>query len=92
MLGRLFGRRKTRRAADVPLTYEQEKALASQPDVSLRTELAAREDVRPEILYFLADDKSKMVRREIARNTLRLAKPTKCLPPMSTTKCAANWR
>ena len=68
MLGRLF-RKEVTPAAGVPLTYEEEKALASQPDAKLRAELAAREDVRPEILYFLADDKSNRVRREIARNT-----------------------
>ena len=69
MIGRLFGRKKARPAVDVPLTYDQEKALASQPDAARRAELAAREDVRPEILYFLAEDRSHKVRREIARNT-----------------------
>ena len=34
----------------------------------MRTELAEREDVRPEILYFMAEDKAPEVRRLVAAN------------------------
>ena len=67
MLGRLTRRR---RGADTSgLSYENEKKLARENDPSTRIELAKRTDIRPEILYFLADDELPDVRREIARNS-----------------------
>ena len=39
-----------------PLSYDEEKQLAHDGDVAARARLAARNDVRPEILYFLAED------------------------------------
>lgn len=50
------------------LTFEQAKAMASNPDPVVRAQLAARGDVRPELLYFLADDPDPDVRRAIAGN------------------------
>ncbi|MBC8157726.1 MAG: DUF2336 domain-containing protein [Alphaproteobacteria bacterium] len=50
------------------LPYEEAKRLASHQDMAVRQELASREDVMPEILYFLAEDPSPEVRREIANN------------------------
>ncbi len=50
------------------LTYEKAKELAGHEDEAVRAELAQREDVRPEILYFLAEDPSPRVRRLIAEN------------------------
>ncbi|MBI2235725.1 MAG: DUF2336 domain-containing protein [Magnetospirillum sp.] len=50
------------------LSYEQAKELASHQDASVRAELAGRDDVRPEILYFLAEDTSAEVRRRVAGN------------------------
>ncbi len=71
VLGRIFGRGKSGKAGKgpaAPLTYAREKELARADDGELRVELAAREDTRPEILYYLAEDESREVRREIARN------------------------
>ncbi|MBI3445035.1 MAG: DUF2336 domain-containing protein [Magnetospirillum sp.] len=51
-----------------PLDYEQAKELASHPDANVRAELAARDDVKAEILYFLAEDSDAEVRRRVAAN------------------------
>jgi uncharacterized protein (DUF2336 family) len=51
-----------------PLSYQESRELARHPDVAERRRLAARTDVRPEILYYLAEDPSAIVRREIAVN------------------------
>lgn len=67
MLNRLFGWVQGKEKP--PITYDQEKGLASHDDDDLRADLASREDARPEILYFLAEDKSAKVRRQVARNT-----------------------
>lgn len=52
-----------------PLSYDEEKLLARHDDVAVRANLAGREDVRPEILYYLAEDSSPEVRRMIAANS-----------------------
>lgn len=60
-----------RRLADVPegqLTYQEAKRFARDGDVGIRQALASRQDVPPEILYFLADDPESSVRRAIVRN------------------------
>lgn len=51
-----------------PLDYEEAKKLARHKDVKVRLKLANREDLPPEILYFLAEDKSATVRQAIAKN------------------------
>lgn len=66
MLSRLFGWSAGRKKP--PITYDQEKELVAHPDAEVRADLASREDARPEILYFLANDKSPSVRAEIAAN------------------------
>lgn len=48
--------------------YEEARALLAHGDAGVRTELARREDVEPEILYYLATDVSSEVRREVAAN------------------------
>ncbi len=53
---------------DKSMTYDQAKEMARHEDTAVRRQLAARDDVKPEILYFLADDPSPEVRREIAGN------------------------
>ncbi len=53
---------------DRPLTYEQTRDLARHSDPEVRRQLAGRPDLRPEILYFLADDPAPQVRRQIAAN------------------------
>lgn len=50
------------------LSYKDAKRLASADDPNVRRELAAREDIQPEILYYLAEDSAPEVRREIAAN------------------------
>ncbi len=51
-----------------PLDYERAKELAAHPDSQIRAELAGRDDVKAEILYFLAEDKDVEVRRQVAAN------------------------
>jgi uncharacterized protein (DUF2336 family) len=66
---KFLGLRRRGRERDVgPITYEESRELARHPDVEERRRLAARTDVRPEILYYLAEDPSPLVRREIALN------------------------
>ncbi len=49
-------------------TYERDRELARHSDPKVRMALASREDVKSEILYFLAEDKSAEVRSTIAAN------------------------
>jgi uncharacterized protein (DUF2336 family) len=51
------------------MTYEESKRLVRHEDSGVRADLAARSDIRPEILYFLAADSSPEVRRRTAVNT-----------------------
>ncbi len=48
--------------------YKRDRELARHEDPKVRLTLAARQDIRPEILYFLAEDPSPEVRRTIAVN------------------------
>jgi uncharacterized protein (DUF2336 family) len=50
------------------MEYEEAKRLAAAGNERDRRDLAGRTDLRPEILYFLAEDKSSVVRRAIAGN------------------------
>ncbi len=50
------------------LTSEDEQAILQNGSDRERLALAKREDARPEVLYYLADDKSADVRKEIAKN------------------------
>ncbi len=60
-LKRLLGRGR-------PLTYEEARDLAAHTDAKVRAALAGREDLRPEILYYLAEDATPDVRRRVAGN------------------------
>jgi uncharacterized protein (DUF2336 family) len=53
---------------DGSVTYDDDKKLLQHPEVKVRKRLAARTDVKREILYYLASDAAAEVRREIARN------------------------
>lgn len=64
MLNRLL------RRAPEPIAYEEARDQAWNGDASMRAALARREDVRPEILYYLANDRSVDVRRAIAANNV----------------------
>jgi uncharacterized protein (DUF2336 family) len=61
LLKRLFGKDA--------IDYDEAKTLAKHKDIKVRQEVAARQDVKPEILYFLAEDPSPKVRRIVAANT-----------------------
>ena len=50
------------------LTYEESRKLAQSGSDKTRADLARRLDLRPELLYFLAEDRSSEVRRHIAAN------------------------
>lgn len=50
------------------LTYEQARDLLDHPDPAVRRDLAMREDIEPEILFYLARDPDANVRRVIANN------------------------
>ncbi|MBC8269844.1 MAG: DUF2336 domain-containing protein [Rhodospirillaceae bacterium] len=51
-----------------PITYEMAKELAQNGDTKVRLELAGCDDIKPELLYYLAEDKDPAVRRAIAAN------------------------
>ncbi len=59
---------KKEAAAGSDISYEESKRLMQDGDMAVRTHLARREDIRPEILYYLAEDTAPEVRREIAAN------------------------
>jgi uncharacterized protein (DUF2336 family) len=48
--------------------YERDKARAAHTDAAVRRDLAREHGARPEILYYLANDRAAAVRREIATN------------------------
>jgi len=50
------------------ISYEDAKRMASHEDPAVRQALAARSDVMPEILFFLAGDPSPEVRQALAGN------------------------
>jgi uncharacterized protein (DUF2336 family) len=50
------------------ITYEQARDLLEHPDPTVRADLAARTDIEPEILFYLARDPDPVVRRVIAAN------------------------
>ncbi len=50
------------------ITYEDAKAIAQDGDEEARTTLAARHDLVPELLYYLAEDTSVAVRLVVAAN------------------------
>jgi uncharacterized protein (DUF2336 family) len=50
------------------LDYEQSRDLARHQDANVRRALASRVDLKPEILYYLAEDSEPSVRRAIAGN------------------------
>lgn len=50
------------------LSYEDARGIAQNEDKTVRADLAARTDIRPEILYFLAEDPEPEVRLALANN------------------------
>jgi uncharacterized protein (DUF2336 family) len=53
---------------DQGIDYHTAKKLAASADAGERLRVASRADTQPEILFYLANDASAEVRREIARN------------------------
>lgn len=53
---------------EAPLTYEEARELARHHDINVRKSIAEREDIRPEILFYLAGDPSEEVRKAISNN------------------------
>jgi len=51
------------------ITYEEAKALVAHQDPKVRLAVAKRQDVPPEILYYLAEDGATEVRLAVAHNT-----------------------
>ena len=62
VLAKVFGRNKK-------FTDEEAKELARHQDAEVRAQLATRNDLRPELLYFLAEDLSHDVRIQVATNS-----------------------
>ena len=50
------------------MDYEEAKRLASDPDPEVRREIAGREDIEPELIYFLSKDDVPAVRLAVAGN------------------------
>ncbi|MFP6742736.1 MAG: hypothetical protein VCD33_14125, partial [Alphaproteobacteria bacterium] len=65
LLDRVFG---SSGSAAASVSYDESKVLAADHDGEHRRTLAARSDVKPEVLYYLAADELSSVRREIAAN------------------------
>ncbi|PCI60143.1 MAG: hypothetical protein COB37_09835 [Kordiimonadales bacterium] len=57
-----------KKALPKDMSVEDEQFVLKKGSDHQRTELAARHDARPEVLYFLAEDSSPAVRKEIAKN------------------------
>ncbi|MBM3510692.1 MAG: DUF2336 domain-containing protein [Alphaproteobacteria bacterium] len=51
-----------------PIPYEEAKVLARHNDSRQRARVVGQADTRPELLYYLAEDKDAQVRRKIAAN------------------------
>ncbi|WP_262693823.1 DUF2336 domain-containing protein [Kordiimonas aquimaris] len=65
-LKNIFGGQKE---LPLTLTVEQEQTILREGTEQQRIQLAERRDARPEVLYYLAEDESVSVRRNIAKNT-----------------------
>lgn len=68
IFGKSKGRRKAKPGIGSRPSYEKARDIAGSGDTDARRNLAAHEDLEPEILYYLASDKAPEVRREVAEN------------------------
>ena len=72
MLDWVLGKRRREKRKKQPKgkrpTYDQAKVILESGGTSERRDLAMHENMEPEILYYLANDKDPMVRREVADN------------------------
>ena len=74
MLKALIGRLLGRPALPDRLSYEAAREALERHSARLHRDLAAREGVEPEILYFLAGDRDPEIRRRVAANPSTPAK------------------
>ncbi|MDA0261795.1 MAG: DUF2336 domain-containing protein [Proteobacteria bacterium] len=66
---KIFRKPTDDQGADLPpLSFDEATEIAQHGDADKRAQVAERQDIRPELLYFLADDKEATVRRKIAAN------------------------
>ena len=63
LLQRVFGKSKAK-----PIAYEESKRLSTSNDPAERRRVAVHDGVRPELLYFLANDPDPSVRAAVAAN------------------------
>jgi uncharacterized protein (DUF2336 family) len=68
MLRRLFIRGNDDAAGADPLDYKEQRLRVQDSKAKVRKDLARRTETRPEILYFLAEDKDPVVRQAVAGN------------------------
>jgi uncharacterized protein (DUF2336 family) len=72
MLAWVLGKRRRKIRKEKPKgrrpSYNQTKVILENGSVEEKRELAAFEDIEPEILYYLANDENPIVRRKIADN------------------------
>lgn len=68
MLNKLFSWRRGRQTLPEELTYEEARQALESHSNNVRRELASREEVEPEILYYLAEDGSPEIRALVAAN------------------------
>lgn len=64
----MAGSSPPKQADGARLSYDEAKTVVRDDDPAVRAVIAARPDIRPELLYYLATDEASLVRREIARN------------------------
>jgi hypothetical protein len=83
-LQRVFGKSA---AASIP--YEESKRLSQSGAVADRRRVAANTALRPELLYFLAQDGNPRVRAAVRRTRRRRSRPISCSPATATTRCAS---
>lgn len=68
VFGRRKGKKKRKAGRKKKPTYEEAKRIAAKGDAKARAELAAHEDLEPELLYYFATDEDPKVRRAVAEN------------------------
>lgn len=79
MFKALLNRLRGRPALPEKLSYESARAALEAHSAELRLELAGRNGVEPEILYFLAEDADPGIRRRVAANSSTPAKANRLL-------------
>lgn len=79
MFKALLNRLRGRPALPAKLSYEAARAALEAHSAELRLELAGRNGVEPEILYYLAEDADTGIRRRVAANASTPAKANRLL-------------